>query len=56
MQEFKMIVINWPDTEKHKVVRWRCCDLREEIARRYKVTMHERTVSKLLRRIELSRL
>ena len=27
--------------------RWRCVDLREAIARRYSVTVHERTVGKL---------
>ena len=32
MQEFKTLVVNGPDVQKHKVVRWRCCDLREEIA------------------------
>jgi hypothetical protein len=25
----------------HKVARWRCLDLREEVARRYTVTVHE---------------
>jgi putative transposase len=49
-------VVNGPDVQKHKVVRWRCCDLREEIAHRYEVNLHERTVGKLLRRVGLTRL
>lgn len=56
LQEFKTIVITGPDPAKHQVVRWRCCDLREEIARRYEVEVHDRTVGKLLRRVGLTRL
>ncbi len=37
-----------PTWQVHKVVRWRCCDLRDEIARHFGVQMHERTVGKLL--------
>lgn len=44
-----------PKLEEHKVVRWRCCDLRDEIARRFGVEMHERTVGKLLARLNFSR-
>lgn len=44
-----------PTLEQHKVVRWRCSDLRDEIARRFGVTMHERTVGKLLARLNFSR-
>src|SRR5690348_16402498 len=56
MQELKALVIEGPDLEKHQVVRWRCCDLREEMASRYEIKVHERTVGKLLRRIGLTRL
>jgi transposase len=56
MQELKALVIEGPDLEKHQVVRWRCCDLREEIASRYEIKVHERTVGKLLRRVGLTRL
>jgi len=45
-----------PKLEEHKVVRWRCQDLRDEIARRFGVEMHERTVGKLLARLNFSRL
>lgn len=44
-----------PTLDIHKVVRWRCKDLRDEIARRFGVEMHERTVGKLLSRLNFSR-
>jgi len=44
-----------PTQDVHKVVRWRCKDLRDEIARRFGVEMHERTVGKLLARLNFSR-
>ena len=44
-----------PTWQVHKVVRWRCCDLRDEIARHFDITMHERTVGKLLARLNFSR-
>lgn len=44
-----------PTWQVHKVVRWRCCDLRDEIARHFGVKMHERTVGKLLARLNFSR-
>jgi transposase len=34
MEELKGIVINGPDPERHKVLRCRCVDLREEITAR----------------------
>jgi len=52
----KQIVLNGPDPEKDKVVRWRCCDLRDVIADRFGVTMHESTVGKLLNKLNLTRL
>jgi transposase len=56
MAELWAIVVKGPDPEKDQVVRWRCVDLRGEIARRWSVTLHERTVGKLLRRLQLTRL
>ncbi len=53
--EFARWVRAGPSLEEHKVVRWRCKDLREEIARRFGVQMHERTVGKLLARLNFSR-
>ncbi|HBK08874.1 MAG TPA: hypothetical protein DDZ81_23970 [Acetobacteraceae bacterium] len=43
-----------PDPERHKVVRWRLVDLRDEIARRFCVQLHERSVGKLLARLNFS--
>ena len=37
------------------MVRWRCCDLRDGIARHFGVKMHARTVAKLLARLNFSR-
>jgi transposase len=44
-----------PKLEQHKVVRWRLVDLRDEIARQFGVQMHERTVGKLMARLNFSR-
>lgn len=56
MAELKALVVSGPDPEQDRVVRWRCVDLRTQIARRYSVTVHERTVGKLLRKLGLTRL
>jgi transposase len=57
--EQEAVVAEWvragPTLEEHKVVRWRCKDLRDAIARRFGVQMHERTVGKLLARLNFSR-
>jgi transposase len=44
-----------PRLEQHKMIRWRLMDLRDEIARRFGVQMHERTVGKLMARLNFSR-
>ena len=54
--ELKALVIQGPDLETHKVVRWRCLDLREEVARRFEVAVHESTIGKWLRQLGLTRL
>jgi hypothetical protein len=56
MAELKALVIEGPDPAKHAVVRWRCLDLRDEVARRFTVEVHERTIGKWLRRLNLTRL
>lgn len=43
-----------PDRAKHKVIRWRLVDLRDEAARVFDVHLHERTMGKLLRRLGFS--
>jgi transposase len=54
--ELKAIVIDGPDPERHKVVRWRCIDLREEVTERWSVTVCEQTIGKWLRQFGLTRL
>jgi transposase len=44
-----------PTLEEHKVIRWRLVDLRDEIARQFGVQLHERTVGKLMARLNFSR-
>jgi Winged helix-turn helix len=43
-----------PDPKRHKVVRRRLIDLRDEIARKFGVQLHERSVGKLLARLNFS--
>jgi transposase len=56
MEELRSMVLEGLDLERNKVVRWRCADLRAEIASRWSVTVNERTVGKLLRRLRMTRL
>lgn len=44
-----------PTLEQHKVVRWRLVDLRDEVARHFGVRLHERTMGKLMARLNFSR-
>jgi len=54
--ELRELVIAGPDHARDGIVRWGCVDLGSVIAARYEVTVHERTVGKLLRRLGLTRL
>jgi transposase len=54
--ELKALVITGPDPERDQVVRWRCVDLREQIARRFDVVVHESTVGRWLHQLGLTRL
>jgi len=45
-----------PEVDKHGVVRWRRADLRDRIAERFGVALHERSVGKLLHRLRFRRL
>ena len=56
MGELKAMVIKGPDPERHKVVRWRCVDPREEITTRWSMTVCEQTIGKWLRRFRMTRL
>ena len=54
--ELRELVIAGPDPERDNVGRWRCVDLQQQIAGRYGVNVHERTVGKILRRLGMTRL
>ncbi len=56
MAELRALVIHGPDPVAHKVVRWRCVDLRAEVARRFSVDVHESTIGKWLHQLGLTRL
>jgi transposase len=56
MAELRELVIAGPDPKIHKVIRWRCVDLRAEVTRRFAVTVPERTIGKWLRRLKLTQL
>ena len=56
MAELAVIVEAGPDPAVDHVVRWRRVDLRRVIAARWGVTVHERTVGKLLHRLGFARL
>ena len=45
-----------PDLKKDGVVRWRRVDLRDRIKAQFGVEVHERTVGKLLRKLDFRRL
>lgn len=54
--QLRELVIAGPDPEVHGVVRWRCVDLRAEVARRFRVEVHENTIGRWLHELGLTRL
>jgi transposase len=56
MAELLALVMNGPDPEVDRVVRWRCADLRAQVARRFSVDATERTIGRWLRQLKLTRL
>jgi transposase len=54
--ELYALVVRGPDPAIHKVVRWRCVDLKAEMARRWSVQVHESTIGKWLGELGLTRL
>ena len=54
--ELRELVIKGPDPETHKVVRWRCADLRAEVQRRWSLVVHEGTIGKWLGELGMTRL
>ncbi len=43
-----------PDLKTDGVVRWRCADLRDRIAAKFNIHLHERSVGKLLENLNFS--
>ena len=56
MEELRTMVLEGPDPERNQVIRWRCADLRDEIAVRWSIDLHERSVGRLLHRLAMTRL
>jgi transposase len=56
MSELREVVLAGPDPAVHGVVRWRCVDLRAEVARRFCVSVDEDTIGIWLRKFGLTRL
>jgi len=54
--ELLKMVIAGPDPEINKVVRWRCVDLKAEVARRWSITVHVSTIGRWLGELNLTRL
>jgi transposase len=50
------LVLEGPDPDLHGVVRWRCVDLKAEVARRFQVEVHENTIGRWLHELGLTRL
>ena len=56
LAELHQLVLKGPDPKVHKVIRWRCVDLRAEVARRFSVTVDEITIGRWLRKMRRTRL
>ena len=56
MEDLRTLVLEGPDPQRNQVIRWRCIDLRAEIAARWSVVLHERSVGRLLHRLDMTRL
>lgn len=54
--ELAALVEAGPDPARHGVVRWRRVDLRDEVQRRFGITLHERSVGKVLAKLGYCRL
>src|SRR5271166_1179962 len=54
--ELRELVVKGPDPAKDDVVRWRCMDIRAEVARRFSVEVHVHTIGKWLNQFGLTRL
>ena len=52
--ELREIVLKGPDLAKDGIVRWRCCDLKDLIEKKYSVSYHERYIGSILDGLGLS--
>jgi transposase len=50
--ELARLIEDGPTVATDGVVRWRCVDLQQVILARWKISYHERTIGKILRRLE----
>lgn len=56
LAELAQLVEEGPDVAVHGVVRWRCVDLQAQIQTRFGVTLSERQVERILKRLQFTRL
>ncbi len=56
LAELDQMVEQAPDPQKDGIVRWRCIDLKEQIATRFGVDISERSVGRILKTRKFSRL
>src|SRR6201986_5484028 len=56
MATLREMVVAGPDPALHQVIRWRCVDLCDEVARRFEVKVPARTMGKWLRKLDFTRL
>ncbi len=56
LAEFDQMVERGPDRQADGIVRWRCIDLKEQVATRFGVDISERSVGRILNERKFSRL
>ena len=56
MSDLEALVAAGPDPDQDGVVRWRRIDLRDVVERRFGIGLHERTVGKLLHKLNFAKL
>jgi transposase len=56
LSELTAIVEAGPHPDEDKVIRWRRVDLQKVIAQRFKVDLHERSVGKILRKLNFRKM
>jgi transposase len=54
LSEVAKWVEDGPDPKTDGVVRWRCADLGDRIAAKFNIHLHERSVGKLLKKLDFS--